>query len=154
MEKSPFIKKSPEIKSYQFETLFSRTFFLAPVWFYTKKSSEKKSSNKWKFMTLYWQPSYYFRKKKSHESKTQDSISSDIFSKDLRKFGLFSKVFISRFFSRNFFLRTFLQRFSELTPTYPSHTCKPTLTNFVLYFFSHIFFSFIIKFNPSPPKLF
>ena len=24
-KKSPFIKKSPEIKSYQFETLFSRT---------------------------------------------------------------------------------------------------------------------------------
>ena len=30
-QKSPFIKKCPEIKSYQFETLFSRTFFLAPV---------------------------------------------------------------------------------------------------------------------------
>ena len=33
---SPFIiKRSSEIKSYQFETLFSRTFFLAPVWFFT-----------------------------------------------------------------------------------------------------------------------
>ena len=41
MEKSPLIKKSPEIKSYQFATLFPRTFFLAPIWFYTKKSSEK-----------------------------------------------------------------------------------------------------------------
>ena len=38
---SPLIKKSPEIKSYQFATLFPRTFFLAPIWFYTKKSSEK-----------------------------------------------------------------------------------------------------------------
>ena len=50
MEKITFIKKSPKIKSYQFETLVSRTFFLAPIWFYTKKSSEKKSSNKWKCM--------------------------------------------------------------------------------------------------------
>ena len=41
MEKSPFIKKSPEIKSYQFETFFSRTFFLVPVWFYTKTSPER-----------------------------------------------------------------------------------------------------------------
>ena len=50
VEKSPVIKKSPEIKSYQFETLFSRIFFLVPAWFYTKKSSENKSSNKWKCM--------------------------------------------------------------------------------------------------------
>ena len=50
MEKSRFIKKSPEIKSYQFETLFSRTFFLAPVWFYTKsprKKSPLTSENAW-----------------------------------------------------------------------------------------------------------
>ena len=49
-KKSPFIKKSPEIKSYRFKTLFSKTFFLAPVWFYTKKSSEKSpltSENAW-----------------------------------------------------------------------------------------------------------
>ena len=32
---NPFIiKRSSETKSYQFETLFSRTFFLAPVWFF------------------------------------------------------------------------------------------------------------------------
>ena len=43
MEKSPFIKKSPEIKSPQFETLFSRPFFLAPIWFHTKTSPGIKS---------------------------------------------------------------------------------------------------------------
>ena len=36
-----FEKKFSEIKSYQFETLFSRTFFLVPVWFHRKKSPEK-----------------------------------------------------------------------------------------------------------------
>ena len=42
MEKSPFVKKSPEITSYQFETLFSRTF----SWFqydFIQKRPRKKS---------------------------------------------------------------------------------------------------------------
>ena len=78
MEKSPFIKKSPKIKSYQFETLFSRTFFLAPVWFYTKKSSEKKSYNKWKCMI--------------HNSRF-------FFSSDLFSSGLFSRDLISKDFT-------------------------------------------------------
>ena len=34
------IKKALEIKSYHFVILFFRNFFLAPVWFYTKKSPE------------------------------------------------------------------------------------------------------------------
>ena len=37
MEKSPFIKKSPKIKSYQFETLFSRTFFSCSSMYFRKK---------------------------------------------------------------------------------------------------------------------
>ena len=73
VEKSPFIKKSTEIKSYQFET-----FFLAPVWFYTKKSSEKKSSNKWKCMI--------------HRSRF--FFSSDFFSSGLFSWNLISWDFI------------------------------------------------------------
>ena len=53
---------SPEIKSYQFETLFYRTFFLAQVSFYIKKSSEKKSFNKWKCMIdLQWKKSLGYK---------------------------------------------------------------------------------------------
>ena len=52
VEKSPWNKKSIEIKSYHFETIFSRTFFLAPVWFLYKKVPGKKShftvKNAWK----------------------------------------------------------------------------------------------------------
>ena len=40
MEKSSLNKKFLDIKFYHFETLFSRTFFLVPV-FYTKMSPEK-----------------------------------------------------------------------------------------------------------------
>ena len=45
VENIPWNKKSLEIKSYHFETLFSRT----PVWFYAKKSPEKALSveNAW-----------------------------------------------------------------------------------------------------------
>ena len=95
MEKSPFIKKSPEIKSYQFETLFSRTFFLAPVWFYTKKSSEKKSSNKWKFMTLYWQPSYYFRKKSPMNPKHRTLFPVTFFPRTWENSDFFSQDFLT-----------------------------------------------------------
>ena len=42
--KGPWNKKSQEIKSCQFETLFSRTFFSFEYDFIQKKSSEKKSS--------------------------------------------------------------------------------------------------------------
>ena len=41
--KSPWNKNSLEIKSYQFETLFSTNFILLPVWFYAKTSPENKS---------------------------------------------------------------------------------------------------------------
>ena len=44
--KSPFIKKSPEIKSYQFETLFSGTFFWLQYDFIQK--SPLTSENAWK----------------------------------------------------------------------------------------------------------
>ena len=39
--KSPFFKKSPEIKSYQFETLFSRTFFWLQYDFIQKSPRKK-----------------------------------------------------------------------------------------------------------------
>ena len=66
-------KKVPGKKSYQFETLFSRTFFLAPVWFYTKKSSYK-----WKCMI--------------HNSRF--FFSSDLFSSGLFSWDLISWHFI------------------------------------------------------------
>ena len=126
MEKSPFIKNSPEIKSCQFETLFSRTFFWLQYDFIQKSPRKKssKSENAWftildfsfpriyflqdffqrsYFLRLYWQPPYYFRGKKSQESKTPDFISSDFFSKDLRKFGLFLKFLFPGFFPETFF---------------------------------------------------
>ena len=133
MEKSPFIKKSPEIKSYQCETLFSRTFFLAPVWFYTKKSSEKKSSNKcncpihnsrfffssdlfssglfflrFYFLRLNWQPPYYFRKKSPRNPKHRTLFPVTFFPRTWENLDFFSKVFISRFFFQKLFSRDFL----------------------------------------------
>ena len=136
MEKSPFIIKSLEIKSYQFETLFSRTFFLAPVWFYTKKVLGKKSSNKWKCMihksffqvflflgfilfrtffpeilfpeTLMAWPPYYFRKKVPGIQNTGLYFQWHLFQglKKIRTF--FPKFLFPGFFSRNFFSRDFL----------------------------------------------
>ena len=112
MEKSPFIKKSPEIKSYQFETLFSRTFFLGfsfpRIYFLQDFFSWDLIS--WDFI----RSPHTILGKKSQESKTQDFISSDIFSKDLRKFGFFSKVLFPGFFSINFFHGTFLHRFIQI----------------------------------------
>ena len=131
-QKSPFNKKSPEIKSSQLETLFSMTFFLAPVWFYTKKSSEKSpltSENAWFTILGFSFPRIYFLQDFfSWDIISWDFIGSPhtilgkkvpgiqntglyfqwLFSKDLIKFGLFS-----RFFSRNFFPGTFLHRFYE-----------------------------------------
>ena len=49
-EKSPFIKKTPEMKSYQFETLFSKTFFLAPEYDFIQKRHRKKFFYSRKFM--------------------------------------------------------------------------------------------------------
>ena len=43
---SPFIKKSLEIKSYQFETLFSRTFFWLQILY--KKSPLTSENAPWK----------------------------------------------------------------------------------------------------------
>ena len=44
MEKSPFLKKSPEIKSYQFKTLFSKTFsFFWLQYDFIQKRPRKKS---------------------------------------------------------------------------------------------------------------
>ena len=125
-----FLKKSPEIKSFQFETLFSMTFFLAPLWFYTKKSSEKKSSKKWKckihnsrfffssdlfssglfflrfyFLRLYWQPPYYFRKKSPKNPKHWT-----LFPVTWENSDFFSNVF-KGFFQKLFFPGTFLHRF-------------------------------------------
>ena len=91
----------------------------------------KKSSNKWKCMIhnsrfffssdlfssglfywdliswdfiAYWQPPYYFRKKKSQESKTQDFISIDIFFQGLDKIRtFFPKFLFPGFFQKLFF---------------------------------------------------
>ena len=99
----------------------------------------KKSSNKWKCMIhnsrfffssdlfssgliywdliswdfiAYWQPPYYFRKKKSQESKTQDFISIDIFFQGLDKIRtFFPKFLFPGFFSETFFPGTFLRWF-------------------------------------------
>ena len=134
MEKSPFIKKSPEKNSYQFETLFSRTYFLAPVCFYTKKSS-----NKWKcmihisrfffssdlfslglffmgsyFLRLNWQPPYYFRKKVPGIQNTGLYFQWHFFQglDKIRTF--FQSFYFQAFFPETFFPGTFLHRFSCL----------------------------------------
>ena len=138
MEKSPFIKKSPQIKSYQFETLFSRTFFLAPVWFYTKKSSGKSpltSENAWFTILGFSFPRIYFLqdlfigilfpetllpigsphtilgKKSPRNPKHRTLFPLTFFSKDLIKFGLFFQSFYFQVFFRNFFPGTFLRWF-------------------------------------------
>ena len=109
------LKSLWKIKSYQFETLFSRTFFLVPVWFYTKKSSEKSpltSENPWFTILGFCFPRIYF---------LQDFFSWDLISWDficsphtilgkkapgIHNTGLYFQY--SDFFSRNFFSRDFL----------------------------------------------
>ena len=63
MEKSPFLKKSPEIKSYQFEALFSRTFFWLQYDFIQKRPREKSpltSENAWFTILGFSFPRIYF----------------------------------------------------------------------------------------------
>ena len=120
------MKNSPEIKSYQFETLFSRTFFLAPVWFYTKKSSEKSpltsenalfkiffSSDLFSsgllflrsyFLRLYWQPPYYFMKKFPVIQNTGLYFQWPFFQGLEKDFFLsfYFQVFFQKLFSRDF----------------------------------------------------
>ena len=136
MEKSPFIKKSPEIKSYQSETLF-----LAPVWFFTKKSSDIKSCNKWKcmihnsrflfssdsfssglfflvsyFLRLYWQPpcTYCFRKKSPRNPKHRTLFQWHFFRGLDKIRTVFPKfLFPGCFFPETFFPGTYLHRFKK-----------------------------------------
>ena len=133
MEKSPFIKKSPEIKAYQYETLFSRTFFLDSVWFYTKKPSEKKSS-KWKcmihngkksfflgfsfpgfiffrtfllrsyFLRLYSQPPYYFRKKSPRNPKHRTLFPLTCFPRTWENSDFFQRFLFPGFFFQKLFI--------------------------------------------------
>ena len=62
MEKSPFIKKSPQIKSYQFETLFSRTFLWLQYDFMQspRKKSPLTSENAWFPILGFSFPRIYF----------------------------------------------------------------------------------------------
>ena len=121
MEKSPFIKKSPEIKAYQFETFLGLFFWLQ--YDFIHKSPQKKSrltsENAWftildfsfpriyflqdfflrsYFLRLYWQPPYYFREKSPRNPKHRTVFPVTLFPRTWEHSDFFSKVFISRCF--------------------------------------------------------
>ena len=170
MEKSPWNKKSLEIRSHQFET-----FVLVPTssMILYKKVSEKKSSYSekcmgtkdvynhgkkgnwykkqphcyiqkadfrraeensflWRlrtfflffvsldilssglkfpwsyFLILFWQPPYYFRKRRPRNLKLRTLFPKTFFPRRSENWDFFTKVFIARFFSINFFSCDFL----------------------------------------------